>query len=191
VINVLHSAWSSIINAVSGGIHNVESFFSSLPGKIVGFLASLPSMLFNAGVHAMEGLISGLGSMIGKVGSVVSGIAGKVAGFFGLSPAREGPLSAGGAPFIRGQHFAADFAAGMVSGPPGITAAAARLAGATGMAGRAGAGAAAGGEFEARLVVQRTGDSVIDTIMAGTKLYVRTRGGGGPNSVQRALGQGT
>jgi hypothetical protein len=189
VINVLHSAWSSIVNAVSGGVHQVESFFSSLPGRIVGFLASLPGMLFSAGVHAMEGLISGLGSMIGKVGSVVSGIAGKVAGFFGLSPAREGPLSGGGAPFIRGQHFAADFAAGMVSGHPGITSAAAALAGATGMASRAGAGGA-GQKFTFEFA-GGGGTELDHAIWEWFVRNVRVKGGGGPNSVQRALGQGT
>jgi hypothetical protein len=58
----------------------------------------------------------------------MSSIASKVAGFFGLSPAREGPLAGGGAPFIRGMHFTRDIAQGIISGRGQVAYAASQIA---------------------------------------------------------------
>ena len=88
-------------------------------------------MLFTAGAHAIERLIDGLESKIGHLGNVVAGIASKIAGFFGLSPAVEGPLSGEGAPEIRGQHFSASFGAGMMAGQGAVIGASHQLAQAT------------------------------------------------------------
>lgn len=115
-------AWADVKKLTSDALHGVISI-------IVSLTAGFGHLLWDAGVNLIKGLIGGIESMVGAVGSVVSGIAHKVAGFFGLSPAREGPLAGGGAPYIRGQHFAADIAAGMRSSAPGLAAAAADLAG--------------------------------------------------------------
>ena len=96
--------------------------------------ASQPSApLYNAGVHAIQSLINGITSMIGAVGSAVASIGSKIAGFFGLSPAKEGPLAGKGAPEIRGQHLAQALAAGMMAGHAAVAQAAQHLAGAAGM----------------------------------------------------------
>jgi TP901 family phage tail tape measure protein len=126
-----HNWFFDVYHAIVDAWQAVDSFVRSIPGRIVGFLANLPSMLFRAGVNAMKGLLSGITSMIGSVGSAVAGIASKVAGFFGLSPAVEGPLSGSGAPEIRGRHFVDAFASGMLAGLPGLGGAAGRVAGAT------------------------------------------------------------
>ena len=89
----LTGVFGDIVHGADSMIDGVVSFFKSLPGKILSAIGSLGSMMFNAGVHAIESLISGIESMIGDVGSVMSGIASKIAGFIGLSPAKEGPLS--------------------------------------------------------------------------------------------------
>ena len=114
-------------------VSGMLSFVGRIPGWIVSELGSLGAMLFNAGVNAINGLISGIESGIGALGSVMSNIASKVAGFIGLSPAKEGPLSGGGAPKIRGQHVAADIAAGILEGEPGIVAAMRHVAGSAGL----------------------------------------------------------
>ena len=124
---------------------NVVKWFQQLPGRILSALAALPGMLFRAGQHAVQSLIDGMGSMLGDLGSMGLHMASKIAGFFGLSPAKEGPLSGAGAPEVRGAHFTADFARGMTSGLGGVTSAASRIAGAAAATpGAAGAGAGGG-----------------------------------------------
>ncbi|MFD8318916.1 phage tail protein [Kitasatospora purpeofusca] len=67
-------AMSSIKDAVSTGVQNVISFFAELPGKIIGAIGDLGSMLYEKGKSAVQGLINGLKSI--DVGSVASGILG-------------------------------------------------------------------------------------------------------------------
>jgi hypothetical protein len=172
--------FKSAFDRVTGDVHNWEldvlRVFERLPGKIIGAIAGLPGMMFRAGVHVIESLIGGIGSMVGKLGSVMGGIASKAAGFFGLSPAKEGPLSGGGAPEIRGQHFAADIARGMTSGLPRIGTAAARLAGAAALgAGASPALAGAGGG--GRLQVEWVGGQSDQQFLTWIKRNIRIRGG--------------
>jgi phage-related protein len=232
--------WDDGVRAVSSEIDKMIGFVESIPGRVNSALGGLPGMMYRAGVHVIENLLDGITSMIGSIGSVMGGIASKVAGFFGLSPAKEGPLSAGGAPFIRGQHFVADIAQGMTSGLGTLReqarAAAARMAeaaksgnplmieaardltseiearyasmwhtlheehmrhladlgvgaatsaGALGPAGGYGSG---GGQLE--ITVRVEGDGPLTTAIGNAiRLYVRERGGGGTDSVQKALGR--
>jgi phage-related protein len=116
-------------HAIVSAWGDAESFIRSIPGRVISALSRLGSMLYNAGANAIHRLADGIRSAIGDVTSSISGIASKVAGFFGLSPAKEGPLSGGGAPEIRGQHFAAAFAEGIMSGSPAVAAAVRAMAG--------------------------------------------------------------
>jgi hypothetical protein len=120
--------WAGANDATHGETSKMLDWIKSIPGKIIHFLGNVDMMLYNAGKAVIMGLIHGMMSMLGDLGHFLGGIAGKVAGFFGLSPAKEGPLSAGGAPFIRGQHFARDIAAGILSEQTTVTSAARRLA---------------------------------------------------------------
>lgn len=52
-------------------IGGVTGFFSSLPGKILGALGNLGGTLFNAGKDIVQGLINGIGSMLGAIGRAV------------------------------------------------------------------------------------------------------------------------
>jgi TP901 family phage tail tape measure protein len=151
--NVVYRLKEDVINffkqmfdRVTGDVRNWESdvvhWFEELPGKVINALSKLPGMMFTAGKNVIKALLDGIKSMIGEVGHVVGSIASKVAGFFGLSPAKEGPLSGGGAPEIRGQHFVADIAKGMRSGLPSVASAARSVAGAAALG--AGGGAAGG-----------------------------------------------
>lgn len=154
--------WDDAAHAVSVGIGKLVGFVLRLPGMVNSALGGLPGMMFNAGIHVIENLIDGIMSQVGHLGSVMGGIASKVAGFFGLSPAKEGPLSAGGAPFIRGQHFALDIAAGMKASLPAVSASSAHVAAAAGIGapGRAaGYGAAGGAAQPQKIQFQITGGS--------------------------------
>ena len=147
--------WDEAAKAVSSEIDKLMGYVEAIPHRINSALGGLPGMMFSAGVHVIESLLSGITSMIGSIGNVMGGIASKVAGFFGLSPAKEGPLSGGGAPEIRGQHFAADFARGMLSGQSSIASAAHHLAGTAGLgSGSASGGAGTAGSAGGTLTIQ-------------------------------------
>jgi hypothetical protein len=139
-LDLITGHWSKAWN-------DMKTLSSQLLGDIISIIktgvSGFGQLLFDAGKALVTGLINGITSMFGAVGNVVGSLAHKVAGFFGLSPAKEGPLSGGGAPFIRGQHFAQDLAAGMATGRGQLAGAAAGLAGA--MAPRGGTGATGGG----------------------------------------------
>lgn len=159
---------------------DVVNFFKSLPGKAISALSNLGSMMFNAGVHAIESLIDGIGSKIGDIGSVMGNVASKIAGFIGLSPAKEGPLSGGGAPEIRGSHITADIATGMLSGVSRVAAAGHQVASAAAIgssSGGVGGGSSAGGG-QVNLQIQAGGGSGMDQLfMTWLKNTVRVSGG--------------
>ena len=166
---------------------NVVKWFQQLPGRILSALGSLGTMMYNARRNAISRLLDGIRSMIGEVGSVVGGIASKVAGFFGLSPAKEGPLSGGGAPEIRGQHFAADLARGMTSGLGGVASAARQIAGAAGGVQGGGYGtAAAGGGGDIVFRLGSGGSGLDQMFMTWLKNSVRS-GGGDPAIFTRTV----
>jgi phage-related protein len=168
----IESIWNATVSAVISTGARVTGWFQALPGRLLGYLAALPSMLFQAGVHAVEGLINGLLSEAGALGSAVSSLASKVAGFFGLSPAKEGPLSGAGAPEIRGRHFADALAAGIRSGTPGAGSAAGGLASAL-----APGGGAAGGGGVLRLQLEWAGGQGDSEFMTWLSKNIRIRGG--------------
>ena len=174
--------FSDVTSTVRSGAASVVSFFTGLPGRIASALSSLGSMMFNAGVHAIQSLISGITSMIGSVGSTMSGIASKIAGFIGLSPAKEGPLSGGGAPEIRGAHIAQDIAKGMMSGHGAVATAAQHLAGtaaigSAGGGGAGGAGAGGAGGVTIQLQAGGGGSGMDQLFMNWLKQTVRVSGG--------------
>lgn len=185
--------WDDAVKAVSSEIDKMLGFVEKIPSRINSALGGLPAMMFKAGIHVIQSLLDGITSMIGQVGSVVGGVAKKVAGFFGLSPAVEGPLSGSGAPEIRGQHFAADIATGMTSGTAAVRAAAARLAGAAAISpggygtsgGTSGTAPAAAGPMQ--IEVTPGGSTAFEQFMVlSLRNWVRVKGGG---NVQTAFGR--
>jgi hypothetical protein len=181
--NIYHD----VLTWVQRLFHDVVSWFGKLPGRILAAIADLPGMLLHAGEHAIDSLIDGLGSGIGKIGSVMGGIASKIAGFIGLSPAREGPLSGGGSMYVRGLHIPQDVAMGISAGLPGLASAANRMAGTVGLGpGGTRIGAAGGGALT--LEVTGGGSGLDELFITWLKEKVRVKGGGGQFSVQKALG---
>jgi TP901 family phage tail tape measure protein len=179
VVKVAKSLWDDLVNG-----------FRKLPGLILSALGDTGKMLWNAGVSIVKGLIGGITSMFGAVGNVASSLAHKIAGFFGLSPAKEGPLSAGGAPEVRGRHFTEDFAAGMLAGLPRLSSAVTRVAGAAGTGGGYGAGPYGpgyGGVLYLEMsVAPGTPPGLAAELLKTIRFMVRTQGGG---DVQAAFGR--
>ena len=70
---------------------NISEFYNMVI-KVVEFITSLPSKLFEAGKKLMEYLASGIMSAIKKPIEAVKALAQKIRNFFPFSPAKEGPL---------------------------------------------------------------------------------------------------
>jgi phage-related protein len=123
-------------------------------------VGNLGSLLFNAGVNVVQGLINGITSRIGAVASAASRLAGAVRGALPFSPAKYGPLSGKGAPERSGRKIAQDVARGLLKGRAGLHGAMARAMPGVPGAGLGLAGAGAGGRVHVTLgpgAVQVTG----------------------------------
>lgn len=74
LVGFLGGVWSNIVNGVSGMIGNVLGFFAGLGGRILGALGNVAGVLFSAGQNIVQGLINGIGSMMGAIGRAVLSI---------------------------------------------------------------------------------------------------------------------
>jgi hypothetical protein len=113
----------SVVNGANRIRQKVDELIRRLrgiPGEIVGAFRNFGSLLINAGRALIQGLINGINQKIGTLRSVISTIAGLIAGFFGSSPAKEGPLSGQGWTKIRGQHMIQDLVEGIRSEIPNL-----------------------------------------------------------------------
>jgi TP901 family phage tail tape measure protein len=81
-------AWAAVKSAVVTAVGDVVTYVGSIPGKVLATLGDLSSLLFDAGRNIIQGLINGIGSMIGAVGgavrNVASGALNSVKGFLGI-----------------------------------------------------------------------------------------------------------
>jgi phage-related protein len=102
-----------VFTATSNGLNRVIRFVASIPGRIVGALGNLGSLLFNAGRNVMLGLINGISSLIGTIASTMSNVASTIRGYLPFSPARVGPLSGIGSPENSGEAIAQMIADGI------------------------------------------------------------------------------
>lgn len=181
--------WGDLERRTVTGVGNVVHWFEQLPGKIVSALGNVGSMLFSSGMKIVQGLINGIGSMIGSLGSTVENdVVGTIKSFLPFSPAKRGPLSGSGAPENSGKSIARLLAQGMSSGASGVRQAAAHLAASAGVSASGslalasgGAGAAAG-----KFTFEFTG-SGSDLFERWFRQRVRVIGGG---NVQKAFGTG-
>jgi len=75
--------WNNVISGVSGFIGDLMGYFNGLPGQIMGALAGAATWLFNIGKDIINGLINGIGSMMGAIGNaILSLIPGPIVGVF-------------------------------------------------------------------------------------------------------------
>jgi phage-related protein len=74
--------------AVAGAIGAIMGWFAALPGRIAAAVVSFGSLLYGAGRDLIQGLINGVGSMIGAAASAVrnvgSSIVGSLKGVLGI-----------------------------------------------------------------------------------------------------------
>jgi hypothetical protein len=195
------SAWDLIRHDIAAKLDSVRhdiahwgddvlNWFRSLPGRIVGALGNLGGLLLSAGHSIISGLISGIENAVPGLHSALSWVS-------SLIPSWKGPLDKD-AVMLRphGQAIMAGLIAGLQSKLPDLKT---QLAGTTaaiasgmphgGLAGAGGYGAA-GGRMEVTLRFDNGSNSELGrAILNSLRGEVRVVGGGGTNSVQRALGQ--
>lgn len=106
-------AAQAMLGAVRRGVDSVIESIRKIPGRAKSALGDLSSLLYRAGQSLIQGFISGIKSMLSDVGDAASSVASKARGFFGFSPAKEGPLSGKGWTLYSGEAFATDFAEGI------------------------------------------------------------------------------
>lgn len=164
---------------VAGG-SSVISFFRGLPGRVLGFLASLPGRMRNLGVAIIQSFVNGMRAVGGAIASALSSlIPGPIKSFLHLgSPAKEGPMSEDGGPEHWGEKVSTFFGKGLAKGARGI--------GGTlgGMApGQGGGGGGGGGLLQVNLNLD--GRRVAEVLIDPLRGEIRGKGG----NVQAVLGR--
>jgi hypothetical protein len=112
---------ASFISFVKGVIYWIAKTLVEIlnfPKRIVASFSKFGSLLVNSGRALIQGLINGIRQKIGELFNLIGGIAGRIGGFFGASPAKEGPLSGRGWTKVRGQRMIEDLIEGIRSEIP-------------------------------------------------------------------------
>jgi phage-related protein len=84
--NVFSTALDGLKKIGSVGLDDLKGIFTSLPGKILGWLGDLGGLLWNAGIKLIEGFIGGIGSMFGKVKDKLGDLTDKLTSWKGPAP---------------------------------------------------------------------------------------------------------
>ena len=112
-------AWVSVI----------RGFLNEIPARLAAFFANAGTWLYNAGRNLIQGFINGIGSMFNSLRDKAESAARIVTNFLHVSsPAKMGPLSGTGDPYLMGKRVTKLFAEGLASGSAGIGPASSRLA---------------------------------------------------------------
>ncbi|MGH3376342.1 MAG: phage tail tape measure protein [Actinoallomurus sp.] len=132
VVDILKLAWHLIYNYVSLGVHQVLDIVAIvldlLTGKwgkawsdvkklasdsfhgivkiITGIASGFGHLLYDAGRNLIQGLINGIRSMAGGAWSSMKDLVSGLKGFLPNSPAKHGPFSGSGDPYLSGAHIA-------------------------------------------------------------------------------------
>lgn len=88
--------FTSLVKAIPVILPKLVDAIVKIGPKIVETIIGIVPKLFDAGKAIIQGLIDGIGSMIGAVGNAVGGIMDWIGGFFPHSPAERGPFSGAG-----------------------------------------------------------------------------------------------
>lgn len=95
----------SFVNSALERARLIIEYVKGLPGRVLALVKNWGSILINAGRSLIQGLIDGVRQKLNELWSIISGIAGRIGGFFGASPAKEGPLSGQGYTTFRGRRL--------------------------------------------------------------------------------------
>lgn len=109
--------------AVLNGLNQAVGFVQDVGSQIASTVQGWGSLLYDAGANIINGLISGIQSVIGSVGSAMSGVAQTIRDYLPFSPAKTGPLSGSGSPDKSGATIAEMLAGGIRGGGSDVSAA--------------------------------------------------------------------
>ncbi len=73
--------WDTIKQVFTDGINAVVNFMTSLPGKIIGAIGNLGSLLYSKGTELIQGLVNGIANAASFVGNVAKNVVNAVIGF--------------------------------------------------------------------------------------------------------------
>jgi Phage-related minor tail protein len=188
LIAFIATHWDEFRNLTSRLISDVTGFFRRLPGDIMSELRSLPGQLLSLGRDLINGFINGITGRAGGLISTVQHLAGDVSGAFKdvlgmFSPSRV--FAEHGRNIVRG------LVAGISGESPSALAAVRRLGGSLSLGGAGGGGyGASGGVLRIQLeMAGGSGNGLNELFWTWLREMVRAKGGGGPYSVQKALGR--
>jgi TP901 family phage tail tape measure protein len=114
IVDNVRNFFNQLKAAADGGTGSLIAFVKQIPGKILGAIGNLGSLLYNKGKELVQGLINGIKAMFNSLRSAAGDLVGIIGRFLPGSPAKEGPLSGEGYVLKRGQRFVGDFAAGIL-----------------------------------------------------------------------------
>ena len=114
IVNKIRGFFDQMRTAANGGAGTLIAFFAGIPGRILGALGNVGSMLYNAGRSIIQGLVNGILSMVGKVKDAVSSVLKSARNLLPFSPAKEGPFSGKGWTTYSGASIMDAFGAGIL-----------------------------------------------------------------------------
>lgn len=80
---IVSAAWEGVKSAVKTGVRAAIDLVKSLPGKILNAIGDLGSLLLDAGKKLIQGLIDGIGAMVGKVKDTLTDLTNKLTSWKG------------------------------------------------------------------------------------------------------------
>jgi hypothetical protein len=183
--------WASLPGRVAGWISSIVGWFAGLPGRIMSYVSGIPGKFEQLGKDIVSGIIRGIGNMGGalmdKIGGLAKGALGKAKSILGIGSPSKVFDEQVGQPIGQGIAQGLDKSIGGIHDSLGAVApnSSVMAASAQGRAAGASSGAGAGGTLQLEWVGGNAGDELFTWI----RKNIRIRGGGGTDSVQRALGQ--
>jgi TP901 family phage tail tape measure protein len=114
VVDKVRGFFNQLKDAASGGVGSLISFVTGIPGRILGALGNLASLLYDSGRRIIQGLIDGILNMAGKVKDAVMSVLNKARNLLPFSPAKEGPFSGKGWTLYSGQAISDALAKGIL-----------------------------------------------------------------------------
>ena len=112
--------WNNVTAVISAAFGRARDNINNIWNDIKSLFSNAGGMLVQAGKNIIQGLIDGMTSKINQVTSIISNITKLIRDHLPFSPAKIGPLSGKGSPFLAGQKIVKMIADGMASQEPSL-----------------------------------------------------------------------
>ena len=113
VVSRVIGFFTDMKNKTVAKFSEIISSAKALPGRIIGAIGNLGSLLYNKGREMIRGFIDGIGSMVSAAVNKVRSLVDSVMAYLPGSPAKKGPLSGRGWTPYRGKALVEGFAEGI------------------------------------------------------------------------------